>query len=262
MQAGEQDREDEGLRPLSLEGVERGGGPRLVLVHSSGIGAVQWSVVQVRLEQRYRSLAVNLSGYGGSPAGNFEDDVAGLAALLDGDTTLCGHSYGSFVAMHAARRVRPARLVVIEPVCFDILRQVGDEQGVARLRLLEDNVAFWDEDNASTEAWLRSFTEYWNGSGAWETMSQRRRRRQARLAPKVFGEVVRTWRDETPLQAWRELGCPVEIAVGEHTTLAARRVAVVLSEALGVSLHRVAGAGHMFPLTHPDAVVELLTSGG
>lgn len=219
---------------------------------------MQWSLVQARLEDRFRTVAVNLCGYGRSPSGGVEEDIAAVAELLDGQTLLCGHSYGSFVAMHAARRAKVAALQLFEPVCFDLLRQAQDPEGLEQLARLDANPHFWDPAMAGTESWLRGFTEYWNGEGAWEQMSARRRRGQARMGSKLFAEVVAAWHDTTPLSVWKGLTAPVSVAIGEHTTRAARRVATVLCEGLGQPLEEVAGGGHMFPLTHPDLVVDLL----
>jgi pimeloyl-ACP methyl ester carboxylesterase len=209
------------------------------------------------METHVRSVAVNLTGYGRSPMGSFEDDVAGVVELLDEQTLLCGHSYGSFVAMHAALRRPPAAVVLLEPVCFDLLRQVGDAEGLAQLQRLEARPEFWDANNAGTDAWLSGFTEYWNGEGAWQAMSRRRKRIARRQGPKLFAEVVAAWRDDTPLAAWAALPNP-RVIIGEHTTVAARRVATVLAQSLGVALEEVAGGGHMFPLTHAEAVEGLL----
>ena len=238
--------------------VERGQGPTLVLLHSSGVGVVQWAMVQARLEDRFRTLAVSMTGYAGTAPGTFEDDIAGVAALLSPEVHVCGHSYGSVVALHAARRVGCASLTLFEPVCFDILRQVQDPVGVEQLTRLEAVPGFWDPATAGSPEWMRGFTEYWNGDGAWQTMSKRRQRQTAGLGPKVFAEVCASWRDETPLAEWAAL--KPRVAIGEHTTVAARRVAEVLTEASGQVLHRVPEAGHMFPLTHPDAVEALLSS--
>ena len=213
--------------------------------------------MQARLEADVSSVAVNLTGYGRSPMGTFEDDVAGVVELLDEQTVLCGHSYGSFVAMHAALRRPPAAVVLFEPVCFDVLRQVQDAEGLAQLHRLEAQPEFWDPANAGTDAWLAGFTEYWNGEGAWGAMSARRKRIARRQGPKLFAEVVAAWRDDTPLRRWGALPYP-RVVIGERTTVAARRVATVLARSLGVSLEEVAGGGHMFPLTHAEAVEGLL----
>jgi pimeloyl-ACP methyl ester carboxylesterase len=46
---------------------------------------------------------------------------------------------------------------------------------------------------------------------------------------------------------------------GEHTPLPTRRIAEMLARAIpGAAADVVAGAGHMAPVTHPDAVAAAL----
>ena len=86
----------------------------VVLVHSSVSGARQWRRLMDDLKERFRVRAVNLFGYGKTPAWRSEttqtlDDQARLveAALPAnaGEVYLVGHSFGGSVAMRAAARM-------------------------------------------------------------------------------------------------------------------------------------------------------------
>ena len=97
----------------SVDFLEAGAGPLVVLVHSSMAGARQWSALIRDLEDRFLVRAVNLFGYGGTPAWPKAkpptlDDYAELVgqAVPDtaGDISLVGHSFGGAVAMQAAAR--------------------------------------------------------------------------------------------------------------------------------------------------------------
>src|SRR5438270_9818617 len=82
--------------------IEAGAGPLVVLVHSSMSGARQWSALTRDLEDHFLVRAVNLFGYGGTPAWSGAeppslDDFAALIALTVPSTasnvSLVGHSF-------------------------------------------------------------------------------------------------------------------------------------------------------------------------
>src|SRR6476646_4859596 len=65
---------------------EAGAGPLVVLVHSSMAGAHQWSALSSELEHRFQVRAINLFGYGRTPAWSEAEppsleDYAELVAL-------------------------------------------------------------------------------------------------------------------------------------------------------------------------------------
>lgn len=102
------------LSELSLEYFEHGDGPEaIVLVHGYQASARIWHEVQRALPaQRYRSIAVNNRGAGGSDAPPEEDDftIAKFASDLHelvtqlglSGFTLVGHSMGGLTAMQFA----------------------------------------------------------------------------------------------------------------------------------------------------------------
>jgi pimeloyl-ACP methyl ester carboxylesterase len=112
--------------PIKVDYLEAGSsGPVVMLVHSSVSGARQWRRLMGDLKDQFRVRAVNLFGYGNTPAWPAEtiqslDDQARLveAALPDNadEVYLVGHSFGGSVAMKAAARLegRVARLVLLE----------------------------------------------------------------------------------------------------------------------------------------------------
>ena len=89
-------------------------GPVVMLVHSSASNARQWTRLIDDLKDRFRVRAVNLFGYGKTPARSgrhvqtLDDHARLVAAALprDADTVcLVGHSFGATVAMKAAARL-------------------------------------------------------------------------------------------------------------------------------------------------------------
>src|SRR5215212_8645123 len=92
----------------SVEYTEQGSGEPVVLLHSSGASGAQWRALAERLSARYRVIAPDLYGYGGTAGwagrGTFclaheAALVRGLMERLDEPAHLVGHSYGGAVAM-------------------------------------------------------------------------------------------------------------------------------------------------------------------
>ncbi|GAA2010478.1 alpha/beta hydrolase [Microbacterium ulmi] len=124
---------------------EHGAGPRsIVLLHGIGMGRTVFGDLVAILRDDYRTLAIDLPGYGAAPepprTPTIERTADLVAALLReralGDVTLVGHSMGSQVAAEVAVR-HPSlvdRLVLAAPTVN------ADERSAARqiLRLAQD----------------------------------------------------------------------------------------------------------------------------
>jgi pimeloyl-ACP methyl ester carboxylesterase len=87
-----------------------------VLVHGSPGDSRSWGRVVPHLSGRFRVLAVDLPGYGGSdkvadaPEGRAALMGAGVAKLIESCVApvgVAGHSYGGVVALQAALQARP-----------------------------------------------------------------------------------------------------------------------------------------------------------
>ncbi|EPX63054.1 Menaquinone biosynthesis related protein, putative DHNA-CoA thioesterase [Cystobacter fuscus DSM 2262] len=113
----------------TLRLLEGGEGPPLVLLHGRGSAASTWFPLLPALVREHRVLAVDLPGFGGSPAApgplrTAEDGLrffvepveAVLSALAPGPMTLVGHSLGGLVALELALRGRVPveRLVLVD----------------------------------------------------------------------------------------------------------------------------------------------------
>ncbi len=109
------------------------------------------------------------------------------------------------------------------------------------------------------EAWLVGFLAFWNGDGAWQRMSRRRRAPFLAHSEKVFAEVLRCAEDDTTLAQWTEVSAPTLLLSGENTRPEAARVCALLADALPDGRHEVVpGAAHMGPVTHgPELTVHL-----
>jgi pimeloyl-ACP methyl ester carboxylesterase len=107
-----------------------------------------------------------------------------------------------------------------------------------------------------TAAAARIFVNYWNGEGAWDSIGGRARSAIAALVPKVEQEMTTARADTTPLATLAASPPRTTILCGEKTKNAPRATAKHLARAFNARVLEVAGAGHMIPLTHPQAIVE------
>jgi len=236
----------------------------VILLHSSGLSSRQYGkLVPVLVERGYRAVSVDLIGHGKSPplaegaAMTWRDDVAEVAALLAEPAYVVGHSYGGLVALHAALAAGAKGLVLYDPVAFGIL----DERDADVMSTLSAIDLEGGATLATRDEWLRSFVDYWGGSGAWQALRESARAEFHRVGWAVREGVRTLMQDTTKAGGYATLP-PLALITGEHTPVAARRVIDRLAAATGASVSVIAGAGHMGPLSHADHVnariVELL----
>lgn len=167
--------------------IDRGRGPALIMVHGVGLNASVWMPQIEAFAGRYRSVAYDTLGHGGSdlpPAGaTLADYVAQLAAVLDylgiARATLVGHSMGSLITILFAieHGDRVESLIAVNPVY-----RRSDTQLAAirdRVRALEEHGL----DSTLNEALAR-----WFGDPA--------------EAPATRVEQVRQWIRETDPQGY------------------------------------------------------------
>jgi len=110
---------DDGTR-IAFE--RSGDGPPLILVHGTAADHRTWDRVRPALAERFTVYAVDRRGRGDSGDGEayavereFED-LAALAASIDGPVNLLGHSYGAVCSIGAALRLSELRrLILYEP---------------------------------------------------------------------------------------------------------------------------------------------------
>ena len=150
--------------------------------------------------------------------------------------------------------------MLIETVLTNLFREAGDpalhtEGFDIACRFLELAEARQDE-----AAW-REFIDHHNGPGKWAALSDRARDRfMAQTAPTADGFHSNIG-NPTTLADCRRIAAPTTILCSATTAPYNRRVTEILrNEIPGSAWREIPGAGHMSPLTHPEAVAALISA--
>jgi pimeloyl-ACP methyl ester carboxylesterase len=255
---------------LRIDYSASGTGETVVLIHSGASSNRQWRTLTEMLQDRYRVIAPNLCGAGETPAwsGLRPMRLADTARMVElicaqagGPVNLVGHSYGGAVTMEAAARLgeRVARLVLLEPAPYDLLRQHGRtaaySEAWALYQFVKDASGRGDW-RAVTERFLRAFL----GDDAWEAMPEDRRKRSEQLVRQNGHEWDTLMTDRTTLRQWAERLPKRTMVISTPDTWPPLRelMSVLQSGCPHWTFSRVAAGGHMAPLTRPDLVNPLI----
>jgi pimeloyl-ACP methyl ester carboxylesterase len=252
-------------RYTSLAYTDEGAGPPVLLVHGSASSRGQWRTLALDLAPRYRVLAPDLHGYGGTAAPPapqtllFEDEVELLDALADlagGEVHLVGHSYGGALALRAAslRPERVASLVAIEPTAFHLLHLLGEQPAWREIEAVATrHIELADAGDLA--ACADHFLGYWIGLDAWRAMPPDARARITQTMPKIAQEWRMVFDVADPYDHLAASGLPVLLVRGAETTHPARCVVELLRDRFPAhAFVEIQGAGHLAPLTHPEPV--------
>ena len=252
--------------PPAVDFIEGGSGPLVVLVHSSVAGARQWRKLIDVLAPGFHVRAVNLHGYGRTPAWRVDrvqslEDQAGLveAAVPAGvdRIRLVGHSFGGSVAMKAALRLgaRVEKLVLFEPNPFSLLRDNACDAAFAEICALRDIIKEWG-GRGEWEVPAERFADYWGGPGTWAATSAERRVTFMDALRPVVHEWDAVMGETTRLADWVD-GLPGRTTVihDPATVRPIREIVGLLKDAAPHWLFEtIPEGGHMAPLTRPDVV--------
>ncbi len=242
---------------------DEGEGPPILLLHSSAASKWQWNRLRAPWAGRYRTLALDLWGYGETPMPanpedfRIDDEIKLAKRLLErvaGPADVIGHSYGGVVALELALRepLLVRNVIVHEPVLFHLLR--GTEFNLE----LEEISAIARRTAAEVEAGRPAaaaalFVDYWNGAGAWRAIPPDKQARAAAMAVKAPLDFRALFSLETPLERYADLRGRALVTAGAATRAPALRVAELLGRAWGAeALKVIAGAGHMAPIVEPE----------
>ena len=248
---------------------EAGSGETVVLLHATASSGSQWRGLFDALRGSWHVVAPDLYGYGETDSwpGTRPFSLSQEAALVDAvlppgghSVHLVGHSYGGAVALRFAveqpERVRS--LVLIEPVALHLLWEEAPNQ-VNRPLYREVRTIASIVARAATRGDYRSaasrFIDYWNGKGAWSRLEPSLQADLARRIPKIALDFWAAMNEASAAADYRGIGAPTLILRGSRSPAPAKRIAEIVAESLRrARLQTIEGAGHMLPLTHPEAV--------
>ena len=254
---------------FTVDYIDMGSGPAVVLLHSSASGNRQWRRLIDNLKDRHRVIAINLFGYGEtSPwpgkrpltAADQVELIAGAIAAVPGPLALVGHSMGAVVAFEAAVRfnTRVRALVAFEPIFFADLKAHGPADAFLEI----EGMAGRFNQLAARNDWDgvgRHFIDYWAAAGAWEAMSDKARQITRAMLPAVVPEWDMVMSGARPLEAWKAITTPVHVIHSSDTRAPTRAIANLLGRTYTHwHAHRVPSGGHMAPLARPDLVNSLI----
>ena len=259
------------LRPKA-DFVEAGSGPLVMLIHSSVSGARQWRRLMDELKDEFRVRAVNLYGYGETPAWpkgeaqSLDDQARLVETALPTDArsvSLVGHSFGGSVAMKLAARLsgRVTRLVLLETNPFYLLWQGGRADAFAEALELRDHV----KNCGARGDWAKAaerFADYLTGAGSWERMPTERRAAFAEAMKPNYFEWDAVMEETTPVEQWARLLPRDTLVVSDPKTVRPiREITAILRRSCPFWTYReIAAGGHMAPLTRPDLINPIVTS--
>jgi pimeloyl-ACP methyl ester carboxylesterase len=244
--------------------VRLGAGPRpALLLHCSLAHSGAWVPLMARLGDRWTATAIDHPGHGKSPDWDGSADLNECATRMarpflgEVPADVVGHSFGGSVALRLAleQPARVRRLVLIEPVLFAAAR-------LDRAPVYADQAAHMAAVDAlvrtdPAEA-LRRFLDRWGATvPVAELPAHQRRYMEARIGlipaatPALHDDVHGLLAPGVP----ERLGMPVLLLEGGQSPPVIAAIGDHLARRIG-RLRRVVvpGAGHMLPITHPDAV--------
>ena len=233
----------------------------IVGLHCSGADGRQWCKLFDRFGGHTTTLAPDLIGTASRghrtrtrPFTLAEEarPIIEMIEALPGPAHIVGHSYGGALALHIAR-ARPdlvQSLCLYEPTLFALLRngEAADKLLYSEIQSLTQAIQNGIEEGCSNFS-AQIFTDFWGGLGAWQALSRDRRCAMVdwiAKAPNDFEALMAEPEPETILCGT----VPTTIIVGKHTHANTLRIAEMLvSQADGVKLKFLDGAGHLGPFT-------------
>lgn len=248
---------------------EEGSGSPLVLVHGSPGDSRSWARVVPPLRDRFRTLAVDLPGYGGSdgvpdePVGRaalMGAAVARLAESLGRPVRLAGHSYGGVVAVQAAVQALPGtieRMVLFEPVFFRALQIVDDREALGPAAAHFE--AYASRASAGEAGVVRLMIDYWFGDGAFARLPEPVRAYLDANAPRNALDVRSSFNDTVTAAQLASFTAPVQVVYGDRSPEIVRAIGrAVLRLMPNARMEALAGANHGMLDSHPEAVASLI----
>ena len=242
-----------------------GHGPRqAVLIHCTLAHAGAWTGLSAHLGDMANMIAFDLPSHGRSDvwtpeAGDTQMLSVNMAAdFIDGPVDLIGHSFGATVALRLAVE-RPdlvRSLVLCEPVFFAIARAddpAGQTQSEADMREFMEALDIGDMETAG-----RSFVDYWDGAGKWDSLTESARKSVTTQMAFIAAGEATLYEDTAGLiesGALEKIEAPTLLIDGADSPKSMGTINTGLAARIPNATRTIIfGAGHMVPISHPMAV--------
>lgn len=241
-----------------------GAGPDLALLHGWGMHGGIWDGVRDELARRFRVHAVDLPGYGASPACDpcaVEEIVRELAQALPARVHVCGWSLGGQIALAWSLRcpAQVGRLALVGTTpCF---AQRADWPHGIEPQVLQEFAANLEQDYAAT---LLRFLSLQARSGEAARAVTKRLRENLFARGQPAPEVLQAGLDillQSDLRAEvAALQTPALVLHGAHDMLAPAGAAQWLAQNLPQArLEIIPGCAHAPFLSHPQEFLRMVT---
>lgn len=255
----------------TIDYIEAGDGPTVILLPPGASPASAWRGVIERLEDRFRLIAINVAGYGGTSPWTGDrpiavtDEATATAAVIthvrgaaDPPPHLVGHSYGGVLSLRIVQSAlaEVASLTLIEPGAYPLLDAAGETEALAEAEAI--NFGFIEAAPRDPETAFRSYIDYYtDGPGSWDALPEKARAKLLDIRANVVAGLAAVHAEPMPLDALSRISLPTRVLQGAATTRSHARICAVLARTIpGATLDVVEGAGHMLSITHADAVAE------
>ena len=241
-----------------------GAGERLVLLHGVGESAVGWRPIQEALSREYDVIALDLPGFGGSPAlpAEVEPTAAALADAVErnmdelgvGDFHVAGYSLGARVALELATRGRVRSVVAIAPDGLGTPpERIYQAMALMSGRLLATLLAPIATQLTATGAGRALFFAM-ERSRPWQLTADDARHLLMNFAnAPAYGETVRASMHDVPVGLDR-ISCPVLIMQGTADPLVPMQSPRFLAYVPHAQLRWLPGLSHV-PISDDPALV-------
>ena len=245
-----------------------GDGPPIVFVHGSFSTAAAWRDIGDRLHDRFRVVAPNLLGYGGTDhlsskaEPSIHHQVALVEAVIDhvGEKVhLVGHSFGATVSLATALTCAPklSTLTLVEPLPTEILKQTRETEAFTDLRNLYN--VYVEAFEKGERFACKHVIDYWGGEGSFDRFPETIKK----YCEDTTGLNIRDWHAgwgfKPSLVEYRTLDVPTLIISGKLTHWVASKIAKGLASLIPNNRHvEIGGGSHFVISTHPDQVATLI----
>lgn len=243
----------------------------IVALHCTLAHAGAWSGL-AKLLPGVELTAFDQPGHGKARAWDGQEDLQGLAARLaiefaeraggGGPVDLMGHSFGGTVCLRVALE-RPdlvRSLILVEPVLFAAARAAGDATFAP---FLAGHSAFEDEVRAGRrEAGARLFHGTWGGAVGFDDLPEAQRDYMVERIHFIPAQGP-SLRDDTGgllrYMGLESIGVPVLLVEGAASPPVIGAIMGELARRLPDAARLIVPeAGHMVPITHPQAVADAI----